>query len=271
MTHAEVRERLRPYADGTLDDADAEVVRIHLATGCADCLRDVFTRPVGVPRVPLVVQQVPRGVFAMAVLAAAALGGSVGLLLGLTGAGASGGPDPTLERLATELERLRVERTQADASAEERIARLEAQLREPDRSPPAAPEAAPATRDTTVGAETVPGWLEGLLSTPGARVVPLHPAGSAPGASGYAVWSPARGIVVVSASDLPAGLRAAVYRVRVSMNDGSTVWLGDVAASEVGTVFVTVAMPDPAGRRVTGVDLYRDPPGTPALTANLRY
>jgi hypothetical protein len=35
-------------------------------------------------------------------------------------------------------------------------------------------------------------------------------------------------------------------------------------------LLVTVAMPEPKGRRVTGVDLFRDPPGAPALTATLR-
>jgi hypothetical protein len=111
--------------------------------------------------------------------------------------------------------------------------------------------------------------MQDLLSTPGARVLPLRPAERAPGASGYAVWSPIRGVVVVSAASLPVGLTDAVYRVRVTMSDASTVWLGDLPSAD-GSLLVTVAMPEPKGRRVTGVDLFRDPPGAPALTATLR-
>ena len=39
MTHAEVQALLQAYADGSLGEADAEVVRAHLASGCEDCLR----------------------------------------------------------------------------------------------------------------------------------------------------------------------------------------------------------------------------------------
>jgi hypothetical protein len=130
---------------------------------------------------------------------------------------------------------------------------------------PAPPPCDPAAAERS----GVPDWLQDLLSTPGARVLPLRPAERAPGASGYAVWSPIRGVVVVSATALPVGLTDAVYRVRVTMSDASTVWLGDLPSAD-GSLLVTVAMPEPKGRRVTGVDLFRDPPGAPALTATLR-
>jgi len=270
VTHAEVRECLRAYADGTLDDAAAEVVRAHLASGCAECLRAAFTRPVGVPRAPVVVRRLSPGMIAAAVLAGAVIGGaSVGLLLGMTRERPRTG-DAAIEALVGRIERLRVERERAEASARERLARLEAQVGASERAVASPPPEPPATDDPVAEPATGPSWLEELLATAGARVVPLRPADSAPGASGYAVWSPARGVVVVSASDLPAGRSDAVYRVRVTLNGGATVWAGDLPASERGTLIVTASMPEGAGWRVTRVDLYRDPPNAPALTANLR-
>src|SRR6266571_3245218 len=52
VTHEELRPLLAGYAAGTLDEAGCEAVRVHLAGGCVACLRDVFDRPVGLPRTP---------------------------------------------------------------------------------------------------------------------------------------------------------------------------------------------------------------------------
>lgn len=266
MTHAEVQALLRAYADGSLGEADAEVVRAHLASGCEDCLRDVFTRPVALPRAPVIVQRPLAG------LAAAALGGGVviGLALGLLAGGAHDpGPPPSL---AADVEQLRIDRERTETESQQRLARLEAMLQDVQQrtAPSPLPRPAPPPCDPAASERNgIPDWLQDLLSTPGARVLPLRPAERAPGASGYAVWSPIRGVVVVSAMALPVGLTDAVYRVRVTMSDASTVWLGDLPSAD-GSLLVTVAMPEPKGRRVTGVDLFRDPPGAPALTATLR-
>lgn len=273
MTHAEVRDRLRAYADGTLDDAGAEVVRAHLAGGCGECLRAVFTRRVGLPRAPLVVHRMPRRFLAATMVAGVVLGVTLGLVVGMTRKAPAPRTDPAVETLAHEVARLRLDRATADAEARERIARLEARLVDAERrvvpadapspEPPPVPEPLP-----TYG--PVPDWLVSLLSAEGARLLPLQAAASAPGATGYAVLSRARGVVVVSASDLPSGHRDAVYRVRVTLSGGATVWAGDLPASERGTLVLTATMPEGTGWRVTGVDLYRDPPNAPALTASLR-
>jgi hypothetical protein len=181
-----------------------------------------------------------------------------------------------MESLGSEIDRLREEREEADAAARRRVDLLESRLHDAEircgvgRGTPASPEGVEPAAVPPRDPDAIPAWLDDLLSTNGARVVPLGPQAPAPGATGFAVWSPARGIVVVSASNLPRGDGDALYRVRVTLSDDSTVWVGDVPASDRGTLVVTVAIPEPAARRITGIELYRDPPGAPALTARVR-
>lgn len=52
MTHDALRALLPPYAAGELNEPDAEFVRAHLASGCAACLNDIYSRPVGLPVPP---------------------------------------------------------------------------------------------------------------------------------------------------------------------------------------------------------------------------
>jgi hypothetical protein len=59
VTHEELRRLLPAYAAGALDQTASEAIRAHLATGCGDCLRDVFGRPVGLPRFALVEARAP--------------------------------------------------------------------------------------------------------------------------------------------------------------------------------------------------------------------
>ncbi len=61
VTHDEAAGLLPGYAAATLDLADAARVRAHLASGCADCLRELFGRPVGLPR-PMPPVGLPRPV-----------------------------------------------------------------------------------------------------------------------------------------------------------------------------------------------------------------
>ena len=50
MTHEEVRALLPAYAAGALEEGACDLVRTHLASGCLECLHDVFARPVGLSR-----------------------------------------------------------------------------------------------------------------------------------------------------------------------------------------------------------------------------
>jgi hypothetical protein len=262
VTHAELRSRLRAYADGTLDGSDVEIVRAHLASGCSDCLREVFTRPPGLPRPPVVVRRTPWGPVVVAALGAAAVGAGVATIVGTSWDRQPPHDDASVASLAIEVERLRAEQTS------ERRARLAAA--DPAVAPSPTVVAPTPPTGAAPDADEVPPWLADLLTSDGARVMQLEAAPTAPGARGYMVWSPARGVVVVSAAALPTTPRSAVYRVRVTLHDGSTVWVGDLPAPERDPLVVTVEMPDGGGRRVTAVDLFRDPPGTPALSAKLR-
>jgi hypothetical protein len=295
VTHADLRQRLRAYADGTLDDAEAELVRVHLATGCPECLREVFTRPVGLPRPAVVVRRSLQGIVVAALAAAAAVGAAAGLLMGLR-ASPREVADGRVGPLTSEVDRLRAERDHAEAAAracadkqapgKEATDEDAAARKDPDPTPapspsdvarsthaPAScppadcpPPAAEGTDEAEAGA--MPGWVVAVLASEGARVVPLGPGEGAGGGTGFAVWSPTRRMVVVSASNLPLTSSGALYRVRVTMLDRSTAWVGDVVASSRRDLVISVALPDTAGR-VARVDLYRDPPGMPVLTAQL--
>jgi hypothetical protein len=50
VTHDEARALLPSYAAGVLETDEAVRVRAHLAVGCPDCLHDLFSRPLGLPR-----------------------------------------------------------------------------------------------------------------------------------------------------------------------------------------------------------------------------
>jgi cell division protein FtsB len=52
VTHDALRALLPGYAAGALEAAEADVVRAHLASGCGECMHEVFRGPVGMPRPP---------------------------------------------------------------------------------------------------------------------------------------------------------------------------------------------------------------------------
>jgi hypothetical protein len=252
----------------------------------------VFTRPVGLPRPAVVVRRSMQGIVVAAMAAVAAVGVAAGLLMGLR-ARPREVADERLDALASEVDRLRTERDRAEAAVRACVDKPEPDAgrepdarREPDPTPtpppsdvaraddapascpPAScpPPAADGADDTEAGG--MPGWVVAVLASDGARVVPLGPGDAAGGGTGFAVWSPTRRMVVVSASNLPLAGSGALYRVRVTMRDQSTAWVGDVVASSRRDLVISVALPENAGR-VVRVDLYRDPPGTPVLTAQL--
>jgi hypothetical protein len=266
VRHAELRQRLRAYADGTLAEPDAELVRAHLGTGCPECLAELFTRPVGLPRPPIILRRARGPIVAAVAAGAAALGLGAGALVA-TARGPRLDQATTVERLASEIQQLRADRTQADAAAHAHLERLESRMHDvlaPQPAPSAPPPAA-APSATPPATDAVPRWLAELLASPGARTIPLAAGSAAPDATGYAVWSPTRGIAMVAAAGLPGGHDEAVYRVRIAFNDGTVAWAGDFTASPDGSLVATVTGPPAERRRITDVELHRDPPGAVVL------
>ena len=268
MTHADVRGRLRAYADGTLADVEAEIVRAHLASGCEECLRDVFTRPPGMARPPIGVRRSSRGA-AIGIAAAAAI---VALGIGLAPRlwnPRPGVDDEAVRQLRDEMARLRAERDAAERGSRDALARLEARVDEAEK------RATDGTRSgvtpppsTAPEPDPVPPWLDDLLATDGTRVIPLQAAGFASGATGWAVSNLGRGMVVVVASGLPTGDDTTGYRARVLLGDLTTVWASGLTVSASGRLTATIMLPDRRWR-VVKIELYRDPPGEPALAARI--
>jgi hypothetical protein len=96
VNHHEVQGLLAAYAAGTLAEAEAERVRAHLASGCLECLADVFARPVGLPRdLPMAHDVPPRASWRAFVGGLALLAGVAGaaLVLGRDDAGSKRRPD----------------------------------------------------------------------------------------------------------------------------------------------------------------------------------
>ena len=113
VTHEEARALLPRYAAGALATDEAVRVRAHLAVGCADCLHDLFSRPVGLPRAEESVRPPPQPSRRHRATASA-----IAAVLGLGGLGAWA---------ASELHRREARVAQVPAAADARAPALESQ------------------------------------------------------------------------------------------------------------------------------------------------
>jgi hypothetical protein len=266
VTHDRLRALLPQYAAGELDEDQAELVRAHMASGCASCLSDVFSRPVGLPPVAVPAAGpsprsrrwllVPVGVVALAVCAAAVW--SIG---DLRGREARRGAE--LDVAAARLEDLRVRITtlerelaaardeagrQAQAAreaaergamlsrdieaAETRIATLERGIRRRDRE-----------NDRLLGVVDAQSLLHELVGTPGVGLVRLQPVAPFRDVRGHVIWEHARRAGVLHAFALPPPAAGGSYRVQLVLADGRRV---------PGATFT----PDPRGNAVLPLRLF---------------
>lgn len=283
MTHAELYARLPAYAAGELDPETTEAIRDHLAAGCDGCLREVFA----LPREPVLRPAPPprprlgRGPLVAGVALAA------GVVLG-----------------AWWLHDARARRAHEEAVAAERVARELAALRDDQSTLSAALARIERTldRDDTAAAETreraeLAGRLAGvedrvaglarhgellaelvatprtrqpvdeLLTTPGARVHALVPAPPGRDGRGYAVWAPLRPVLLVHGFGLPPLPQGETYRVRVRIDDDTTVSVPKVALDGDGRLAAVVMLPEVENEEVTDVELVSDPGGRVVLTS----
>lgn len=291
MTHEELHALLPTYAAGTLSPQEAQAVRRHLASGCPQCLGDLFRRPVGMPRAP--VERTPArarpGVGWLVGL------GTVAVLLGFattwlvaswrTGADTTGALLGTLraqlERGQEERSRLAgradaLERELADVRAEEQSRAAEAASADAAREQASRDLAAAQERIATLarGVQRRDGEIDRLLSgvddvhalrelltSPGVRLIPLVGDG---GARGHVLWHPDRAVLVVALFDLPPLPEGAVYRVRTRGDGARGVDGPAVRPGADGDTVVTMRLRQPPGPALE-VTVDREPPGERVL------
>jgi len=248
VTHEELRPLLADYAAGTLDEAGCEAVRRHLAGGCVACLRDVFDRPVGLPRTPAspaapAPRPAPprRGLRVLAVgmgIALAALGvraiselrGTAARVSALeTQRGALSARVAALEHDA-EAARRELEAARAEAAELARAVHATAEADAEQRRQLEGAEARAAGLARMLGARQrevrrlrteadARGTLAALLGAPGLEVLPLAAVAPFRDVRGHVLWHPTQDTVLLYASGLPLLPAGSSYQVRLAFDE----------------------------------------------------
>ena len=247
VTHEELRPLLADYAAGTLDEAGCEAVRRHLAGGCVACLRDVFDRPVGLPRTPAsppapAPRPAPRRrglrVLALAVGLGLALAAPIAALRGTaarvsaleTQRGALSARVAALEH-DVEAARRELEAARAEAAELARAVHATAEADAEQRRQLEAAEARAAGLARMLGARQrevrrlrteadAHGTLAALLGAPGLEVLPLAAVAPFRDPRGHVLWHPTQDTVLLYASGLPLLPASSSYQVRLAFDEG---------------------------------------------------
>jgi hypothetical protein len=297
VTHDEAHALLGSYAAGTLDDDASEAVRAHLTAGCLDCLREVFGRPVGLPRAapsippspPAVTVTRPRvgpvAAVAILALALAALGGwtIVDLQASIATARArsrdleSRLDDAETARLALAARMDALERQAAAAGEEAARAASRAQEIGEDRGRLAEDLQATQDRLDAVtrdlrrrsreaqrlrlgldGRDAV----DGLLGSPDLQVLPLQPVAPFRDVRGHALAAPGSNMLALYALGLPPAPVGAHYRVRIGLDDGREI-PGPALVPDHAPAVLHLDTPPTTIRTI---DVILEPAGRPILT-----
>jgi hypothetical protein len=260
VTHEEVHPLLGSYAAGTLEGDVSSAVRAHLATGCLECFRDVFGRPVGLPRAAAVasVGSAPRVesrataktrraglVAAVVVLGLAAGSGVAWTIGGLRRATAAARADAlSLSARAAETDAARLRLARRAEMLEEQLAAAREDLtrhaslardtgddrgRLADELDVTRERLASATRELRRRATALSrlrlgldgvGAVHELLATPDAALLRLRPVPPFRDVRGHVLADPGRGTLAVFAFGLPPPPTGGRYGVRVTLDDG---------------------------------------------------
>jgi outer membrane murein-binding lipoprotein Lpp len=299
--HDQIRALLQAYAAGELGAVEAEVVRAHLATGCGECLRDLFGRPVGARRADEPRRGGARGSGGLgpgaAVVALALVAGALGAWA-VTQWRVVGDLHGREGRLRAEVERLASRIAEAERQSAalrtdgERLDRdLAAAHRETARQEEAARAATAAESELTtelerakerigtlargvarrdaeierllagIGEERA---LHELAATPGVRMLPLRPVAPFDHTRGHVLWHPGRPTLVFYAFDLPPPPVGASYRVRLTLGDGSLADGLTVRPGPRGDVAATMRLEE-TGEGLRAVELVQEPAARPVL------
>ncbi|HZP40752.1 MAG TPA: hypothetical protein VFD84_04475 [Candidatus Binatia bacterium] len=304
MTHEELRGLLPRYAAGDLDAATVEAVRNHLATGCTDCLTDLFRRPVGLPRPPFSAPPPsasgrPAGDAARVLSAALVV---VGLALA-TLAGwtihdlrmREAARDADARRIGSRVAQLEAARAALGARAEA-LERELAAAREEARTQADAVQAAAQARavlernlaaaeqriatltrgvrrrdvqiDRLLDAAAPDGPARNPLASADAALLRLQAVAPFRDGRGHVVWEGDSREAVLYAFGLPAAPAGGSYRVRVTLDDGAVVEGPSFTPTRGTALAVPVRLAVPASR-MRGVSIVLEPAGTPVLAGQV--
>lgn len=294
MTHEELHALLPTYAAGNLPATQAQAVRGHLATGCPECLGDLFRRPVGMPRATAEGIRVRRraggGWLAGLGIAAVVVGlGSTWVVQSFRAR--DGATGALLGTLRAQLERAQEERGRLTArgdALERDLAEARADARrEGDVAAAAEAARAQAERDLALAQDRIATLTRGvqrrdgeidrllsgvddaralreLLAAPGLRLLDLTAVPPADHGRGHVLWHAARAVVVLSLFDLPPLADGATYRVRLHVEGAGDLDGPTFKPGANGDTIVTIRLRQPPGSRLA-VSIERDPAGERVL------
>jgi hypothetical protein len=291
VSHDELRALVPSYAAGELAAAQAEVVRSHIADGCAACLQEVYRHPVGSLRRPLAKGAGAPAhrpwmvagaalLFALAVLASAVWRIdrlSRDLVASRFEAGRAAEDRAVRDRLGAHIGELEAALTaaRAEARASAEVARAGAGV---DAELEDALGATQARVDDLTrrlqGREREFARLEAaldsertrhdLLGTPGVRVLRLEPAAPFREPRGHVLWHPERDEMVLYAFALPPSAGSVGYRVRLRLDQGGTANGTRFVTDSRGQATVAVRVEGGAGH-LREVQVVLEPAGRPLL------
>ncbi|HLK12102.1 MAG TPA: hypothetical protein VKW76_12055 [Candidatus Binatia bacterium] len=287
MTHAELRTLVAGYAAGTLEGPAAETVRVHLASGCSDCLGDLYARPVGLPRAARPRARLPwRALAVVGALALAAVAASAAYDLRRRVAAARG--EATV--LATRLAAIEGERATLAARLAAQEAARESVRAALDRSEAAlaagAEEREALARQLAIAEARVASLARGvrrrdaevqrllaradvaedvraLAARPGLQLLALAPVAPFREPSGHVLWRPGGDTLALFAFGLPRLPPGTGYALRVA-SDGRPPAAQPLAPGPDGAAALVVHL---AGgvRGVLDVEVVREPPADAVL------
>jgi len=300
VSHEELRALVPDYAAGDLDWGRATAVRAHLVSGCGECLTELFSRPVGLPRPalgdghPLVAKPGLARRIAAAAFVVVLLG-----LVGLTawtivelhrGEVESRRLLESLGRRVSETEKMRaglaaraaalerdlaaardeVARHAAEAAAgADAIGRLRLELGTAQDRIEALGRSV-RRRDVEIGRLMMRAGeqdaLSELLASPRLDIIRLRPVAPFRDVRGHVLWQPGGAAIVVYAFGLPHLRGGGRYRVRLELDgDGSSDGPAFVATD--GAVVLAVPMPS-GSAHLRGVEVVQDTSRDPILAGH---
>jgi anti-sigma-K factor RskA len=245
MTHDELRELSGGYALDALSDLDRQAFEAHLST-CADCTREVQELRVVASGLPFAIPQIdPPAALRDRVLRAAV---APAVVLPIKARpGQTPWSLPTWLSVAASIAAVAL--GLYTLTLRQRINLLEVRLRDANARVEQTEKAATLASLRADRAEE----MTSVLAAGDVRRIDLAGSKVAPGAAGYAFWSPSRRVLLFSAANLPALSPGRQYQLWVIPKGGKPVSAGMLNFDQRGRVIALADSPnaDPGTVAVT--------------------